>query len=111
MFEWKNRMPSPHLLVETRKVATIFDLVNTASLEKHMIILERHSVVTSLAIKESPEITKNKSDVAQIIPSPVEVRPYLVRGSYLYRGSSLDRAQTPTWWIKLGLGQVIAPIS
>ena len=35
-----------------------------------MIILERHSVVTSLAIKESPEIMKNKSNVAQMIPYP-----------------------------------------
>ena len=35
-----------------------------------MIILERHSVVTSLAIKESPEIMKNKSTVAQMIPYP-----------------------------------------
>ena len=60
-----------------------------------MIILERHSVVTSLSIKDSPEITKNKSIVAQIIPSPVEVRPYLVRGSYLYRGSYLDTGPDP----------------
>ena len=35
-----------------------------------MIILERHSVVTSLVIKESPEIMKNKSTVALMIPYP-----------------------------------------